>query len=337
MTHCLPILGNFRAFAKLPKGTVENLLKPENKKALAAVLTYHVVSGRVAAKDVVKLSNATTLNGQRVDIQVKNGKVLVDKATVAATDIMCSNSVIHVIDQVILPSSDTIPATAAKAKTFETLLAAVKAAGLAEVLSGKGPFTVFAPTHKAFGKLPKGTVDSLLKPENRAKLFAILKFHVVSGRVYSNAALSLGKAKTLQGGSIQIAANENGAIVNDAKLVALDIDASNGVIHVIDRVLIPGKNQKVGSAEAKQMIEHAINRGVDLYNSGHHISCTEVYEQAARKIVQYGDDQMPPLAMSSLKSALAMTKHSQCMTTNAWTLRRGLNLAYHHIGTPTCR
>ena len=233
------------AFGKLPKGTVENLLKPENKQALVGVLTYHVVSGQVAARDVVKLSNTATLNGQRVDIQVQSGKVKVDNANVTATDIMCSNGVIHVIDQVILPSSDSIPATAAKAKSFTTLLAAVKAAGLADVLSGKGPFTVFAPTDDAFARLPDGTVSSLLKPENREKLVAILKYHVVAGRVFSDAAVSVGKAKTLQGGQLMIRSTKTGATINDARLVKVDIDASNGVIHVIDRVLIPGKKPKV--------------------------------------------------------------------------------------------
>ena len=317
------------AFAKLPKGTVANLLKPENKAALAGILTYHVVAGKVKAADVVKLSNATTLNGQRVDIKVADGKVMVDNATVTATDIECANGVIHVIDSVILPTSDTIPATAQKAGAFKTLLAAVKAAGLVEVLSGKGPFTVFAPTDEAFAKLPKGTVSSLLKPENRGKLVAILKYHVVPGRVYSDAAVSAGAARTLQGGKLKIAVSKKGAMVNNARLVTLDVEASNGVIHVIDTVLLPSEGSKVGAAEAKKMIEHAIRKGSHLYNAGHHAACTEIYEQTTRKLVNHANDRMPPLAKSSLTAALHATKHSQCMTTNAWTLRRGLDRAYH--------
>jgi len=317
------------AFAKLPKGTVANLLKPENKQALIGVLTYHVVPGDVTAKSVVKLSNAATLNGQRVDIKVVDGKVKVDKATVTATDIMCSNGVIHVIDSVILPSADNIPATAAKAGSFKTLLAAVKAAGLAEVLSGDGPFTVFAPTDAAFAKLPKGTVESLLKPENKGKLVAILKYHVVAGRVFSNEALSAGEAKTLQGGKLHIAANKQGAMVNKARLVALDIDASNGVIHVIDQVLIPGSDNKVGQSETKHMIEKAIRQGAHLYNSGQHAACAEVYERTTRKLVDHAGGHMSTQAMSSLKAALNATRHSRCVTTNVWTLRRGLDTAYH--------
>ncbi len=236
------------AFSKLPAGTVETLLKPENKDQLTAVLTYHVVAGQVAAKQVVDLKGAKTLNGQRIDIAVADGKVSVDKATVVSADILCSNGIIHVIDSVILPASDNIVATADKAGAFKTLLAAAKAAGLAEALSGKGPFTVFAPTDEAFAKLPAGTVETLLKPENKDKLAAILKHHVVSGRVYSEDALAAKKAKTLEGSDIRISVSGGQAKINDANLVTTDLDASNGVIHVIDSVILPpAKAAKVGS------------------------------------------------------------------------------------------
>ena len=226
------------AFAKLPKGTVETLLKPENKQKLIDVLTYHVIKGNVPAKQVVKLTGAKSLNGQQIDIAVKDGKVSVDAANVVKTDINCSNGVIHVIDQVILPASDNIPATAEKAGKFKTLLAAAKAAGLVEALTGKGPLTVFAPTDEAFAKLPEGTVESLIKPENKSKLVEILTYHVVSGRVYSSDALAAKKAKTLQGSDVKIGVQGKAAMVNNAKLLATDIDASNGVIHVIDAVLV---------------------------------------------------------------------------------------------------
>lgn len=226
------------AFAKLPKGTLETLLKPENKGQLQAILKYHVVPGKVMAADVVKVKGAKSLGGQRIDVKVEGGKVSVDNANVVKTDIACSNGVIHVIDSVILPSTDAIPAVAEKAG-FKTLLAAVKAAGLAETLSGEGPFTVFAPTDEAFAKLPAATLSDLLKPENKAKLAAILKYHVVAGRVYSEDAVAAKSANTVQGGAIAIKANDKGAFVNDAKILKTDVDASNGVIHVIDSVILP--------------------------------------------------------------------------------------------------
>lgn len=227
------------AFAKLPKGTVENLLKPENKAQLASILKYHVVSGSAMAADVTKMPAWTTLEGQRINITAKNGQAMVDNATITKTDIACKNGVIHVIDTVIMPSSDNIVATADKAGSFSTLIAACKAADLAGVLSGPGPFTVFAPTDEAFAKLPAGTLDMLLKPENKETLASILKYHVVSGRVFSPDAVKAGKATTVQGDGITITSSAKGVMINNANVVTADIDASNGVIHVIDAVLLP--------------------------------------------------------------------------------------------------
>jgi uncharacterized surface protein with fasciclin (FAS1) repeats len=228
-----------KAFAKLPKGTVESLLKPENKAQLTAILTYHVVSGRLDAKQVMGMTGATTLEGQRLSFKSRDGKVMIDNATVVTANIECSNGVIHVIDNVVLPESKSIPEVADSAKQFKTLLAAVKAAGLAETLMGKGPYTVFAPTDAAFAKLPEGTVESLLKPENRDKLVAILSYHVIKGRVYSPDAVKAGKATTLQGQAITISVRNGKAYADKAQIVATDIDAGNGVIHVIDAVMLP--------------------------------------------------------------------------------------------------
>ena len=131
------------AFAKLPAGTVETLLKPENKAQLQAILKYHVVKGSVMAEKVTGLNYATTLNGQRVDIAIDGGKVKLDgNSTVVATDIKASNGVIHVIDTVILPETKNVVEVAQGAKSFTTLIAAVEAAGLTSALIGEGPFTM---------------------------------------------------------------------------------------------------------------------------------------------------------------------------------------------------
>ena len=128
--------------------------------------------------------------------------------------------------------------TAVNAGSFKTLAAALEAAGLVDTLKGKGPFTVFAPTDDAFAKLPAGTVESLLKPENKAKLAAILTYHVVAGKVMAADVVKLDTAKTVQGQTVAIDATD-GVKINDAKVVTADIDCGNGVIHVIDTVLLP--------------------------------------------------------------------------------------------------
>lgn len=133
----------------------------------------------------------------------------------------------------------TVVENAANNADFSTLVAAVKAAGLAETLSGSGPFTVFAPTNAAFEKLPAGTVEDLLKPENKAKLVKILTYHVVPGKVMSKQVVKLDKAKTVEGGEVAIAVNGGTVTVDGAKVIKADINSSNGVIHVIDAVILP--------------------------------------------------------------------------------------------------
>ncbi len=133
----------------------------------------------------------------------------------------------------------TIVENAVASKDFSTLVAAVKAAGLVETLSGKGPFTVFAPTNKAFEKLPEGTVAELLKPENKEKLTAVLTYHVVPGKVLAADVLKLSKAKTVQGSEVEIKVNDGKVKVDEANVVKTDIVSKNGVIHVIDSVILP--------------------------------------------------------------------------------------------------
>jgi len=128
--------------------------------------------------------------------------------------------------------------TAVEAGTFNTLVAAVTAAGLVDVLKGDGPFTVFAPSDEAFAKLPEGTVDSLLLPENKSKLTAILTYHVVSGKILSGD-VKTGRVETLEGSQLLVSKKKGALMVDQAKIVATDVTATNGVIHVIDAVIMP--------------------------------------------------------------------------------------------------
>lgn len=134
----------------------------------------------------------------------------------------------------------TIVETAVAAK-FNTLVAAVKAAGLVDALSGDGPLTVFAPTDEAFAKLPAGTVENLLKPENKDQLVAVLTYHVVKGNMPAAKVLKQKSLDTLQGGSIAVSTDDKGAMVNASRILKTDISCSNGVVHVIDTVLLPTK------------------------------------------------------------------------------------------------
>jgi uncharacterized surface protein with fasciclin (FAS1) repeats len=136
------------------------------------------------------------------------------------------------------PAKDIVD-TAVGAGSFNTLVAAVKAAGLVDTLKGKGPFTVFAPTDDAFKKLPPGTLEDLLKPENKEKLKGILTYHVVAGKVMAKDVVKMKSAKTVNGQSVTISMKDKDVMVDNAKVVKTDIACSNGVIHVIDTVVLP--------------------------------------------------------------------------------------------------
>ncbi len=237
------------AFAMLPAGTVEDLLKPENLETLQSILLYHVVPGKVMAADVVGLDGEmvdTALEGKQLMISVKDGKVYLNETVeVIITDVETSNGVIHVIDAVLLPPADLtdIVDTAVADGRFTTLVAAVQAAGLVDTLKSAGPFTVFAPTDDAFAMLPAGTVEDLLKPENLETLQSILLYHVVPGKVMAADVVGLDGEMVdtaLEGKQLMISVKDGKVYLNETvEVIITDVETSNGVIHVIDAVLLP--------------------------------------------------------------------------------------------------
>ncbi len=319
------------AFAKVNPVIIEDLLKPENKAKLAAVLTYHVVPGSVRAADAYSLPFAKTVNGQRLELNIDDDSPNVGGASIVKTDIECSNGVIHIIDSVLLPAEDTIPAVASNAGTFQTLLAAVTEAGLAETLGSAGPFTVFAPTDDAFQKLPAGTVDELLQPANRQKLVNILKYHVVAGRVYDDQAVKAGNASTLLGQSVRVTVSEQGLAINDAKIVAKNMEASNGVIHAIDSVLLPSDQvtpaKVLSPGEAVEMLNAAVMQGVPQFNSGHHQACCDTYTAVLQTLNRTGVQGVPAHTMTMIQNTLSRAQHNHNATNRAWTLRHGVDSA----------
>ena len=294
------------AFEKLPAGTVETLLKPENKDQLTKVLTCHVVAANAMSDAIMGMiaddngeHPVKTVGGCVFTAKMSGDNIVIvdgqgNEATVTIADVRQSNGVIHVIDTVLLPAADdgmesesamdesggyeaddkmadtamteedtvmvggapmypskTIVENAVNSADHTTLVAAVKAAGLVETLSGDGPFTVFAPTNAAFEKLPAGTVETLLKPENKDQLTKVLTAHVVAGdlsadelrrlarkhggRYNFNAVSGDALTAVVKGRSLYIFDEAGGA----GKITISDVNQSNGVIHVVDDVLLP--------------------------------------------------------------------------------------------------
>lgn len=220
---------------------------------------------------------------------------------------------------------------ARSAGSFSTLLAAVDAAGLTETLRGKGPFTLFAPTDAAFEKLPKGTVESLLKPENREKLKAILLYHVVPGAVPAATAKTLRSATTVGGKAVTIRASGATLMINDATVTGADVRASNGIIHVIDRVLLPPTAMGAGASRAGALLDLALDRGVPLFNQGEAGGCAAVYEVAVTASLALGDE-LPEDARRALSRGLHDAERQHAARDKAWTLRRAIDEARRLLG-----
>lgn len=218
------------------------------------------------------------------------------------------------------PERDIVE-TAASAGTFNTLIAAAKAAGLAGALKDDGPLTLFAPTDDAFSALPAGTIETLLKPENKDQLATILKYHVIAGSIGSAALADGARLNTLAGIDAAISKTGGGFNIENARIVATDIAATNGIVHVIDRVILPPA--QMSRAESANVIRMAIARGVPMFNHGNTEGTAAVYMAASEKLIRFGglnSEQRARLEMGMQEAATASSA-----TASAWQLRYALD------------
>ena len=260
------------AFDKLPAELVEKLLDPTWLPQLKDVLLYHVLPTEVRSHDLADGITATTVNGEDIVINLEPprvnevSKILIDEGLV---DVEADNGVIHGVDSVLTPASisNDIVDLAAGNEVFSTLVAAVTAAGLVDALKADGPITVFAPTNEAFAALPEGTVESLLEPENIEDLKSILTYHVVAANAASSG-LASGDVPTLNGKSVTIDVSEDGVKVNGASVVQADIIAKNGIIHVIDSVLLPPTDDDMAETDYSDDMMKDDTDSTDSMSSG---------------------------------------------------------------------
>ncbi|GEA11963.1 fasciclin domain-containing protein [Alteromonas sp. KUL49] len=218
-------------------------------------------------------------------------------------------------------TKDNIVETAASTGQFETLLAAATAAGLVDALSGEGPLTVFAPTDEAFSTLPAGTIASLLEEENRDKLVRILTFHVVAGQVGSDALSDNASLETLAGPAISFTQTEGGFSVEGASILTTDIAASNGIVHVIDRVMLPPA--QMSRVDAERMIMAAIDKGVPMFNHGNHKGTAQIYSMTAQTLMSSAQLMQPE--RDRLQQAMSQMTTENSATEKAWALRHALD------------
>jgi transforming growth factor-beta-induced protein len=233
------------AFAKLDKALLAALLDPKNIDKLTEVLTYHVAVSIVKSTDLTDAEQIKTVEGEKVTVSITNGNIDINNARVIIPDITATNGVVHIIDAVLIPpgfappSDKNIVELAAATADLSTLVDALKAANLTAALSTKGPFTVFAPTNEAFAKLDKALLAKLLEPDNVATLTDLLTYHVVAAELTSSELKNDRSIETLEGMMVKVMADGSHIKINDAQVIIPNITATNGIVQVIDAVLIP--------------------------------------------------------------------------------------------------
>jgi len=232
------------AFAAVDPATL-NALLADPQGALTTVLTYHALSGVAGSSVITDGLQLSTLEGSNVTFGVNANGVFINNAQITVTDIAAANGIVHVIDAVLVPEAITRtpkPATVVdiivNSPDHNTLETAVLAAGLETALSGAGPFTVFAPTDAAFAAVDPATLNALLADPQGA-LTSVLTYHAMSGVAPASVITDGLKLGTLQGTNVDFSVNSNGVFINNAQIIVTDIQAENGVVHVIDAVLIP--------------------------------------------------------------------------------------------------
>jgi uncharacterized surface protein with fasciclin (FAS1) repeats len=245
------------AFAGLPDGTLGSLLAEEGREQLRSILTYHVIPGSVFADDIPEHpTRVRTLAGAELVVERRGKTVLVNGNEVIAGDVRASNGVVHVIGGVLLPeqaeaASDgrrddrSVGQLIGDNDSLSTLRAAVNASGFAGALLNDGPYTLLAPTDKAFASLPEGTLDSLLEHRNIEQLRSILRLHVIGSSATARDAVAAGQVQSRNGATLRFVIEDGQLFVegpgNRARVIETDLTAENGVVHRIDTVLLPGQ------------------------------------------------------------------------------------------------
>jgi monofunctional biosynthetic peptidoglycan transglycosylase len=333
------------AFAKLPPEQVKFLTSAEGKPTLQAILKHHVVAQSLESSTLLDRRRLEALSGQSLEIDA--AALTVDGARLVATDVAFDGGLVHVIDGVMLPELRSIEEIVAKDDRFSTLRAAIDAAGLGPQLGAQnpGPWTLLAPSNDAFAAIPADALKALL--QDRPALTAVLAAHVLPTAIRRDEMLAQGSARTLMGDGTVAFALASGAITIDgARIEVADIEAANGVIHVIDRVL-PARSAASTTASAAAsatsssqraqraaaILELAIERGVPRFNAGDEASCAALYELAIASVVLLGEDCVSPSAKADLAEALEQGAEHKDASERAWTYRRAMDRALERMMT----
>jgi uncharacterized surface protein with fasciclin (FAS1) repeats len=339
----LPAEGRFTVFAPtnaafeaIPAEKVKFLTSEEGLPTLRAILKHHILPTATDSGSLLQRRGATALSGQ--NLPVDSDALTIAGATLLKADVPFSRGIVHVIDRVMIPETRSIAEIASAEPRLSTLVKAVTAAGLAEQLGGEngGPWTVLAPTNEAFEALGEETINALIA--DPAKLATVLAAHVIPSRVRRSEMIAQGSARTLMGrDAVKFALVDGKVTAGGSGILVADIEASNGIVHIIDRVIIPGAESSADTASAgpaaspqsvRGLIELAIERGAPLFNDGNEAACAAIYEVTISALVDLSPATLGTGGLERLRMTLAEAETERDATKRAWLYRRALDRVY---------
>jgi monofunctional biosynthetic peptidoglycan transglycosylase len=334
-----------KTFEAIPADRVKFLTSAAGRETLRTILKHHALPTALDSGSLLQGRGVIALSGR--NLAIDREELTIAGASLLIADVPFDGGIACVIDRVMKPETRSIAELIGQDPRLSTLLKAVTAAGLAAQLGGEneGPWTVLAPSNEAFAALGEGTIKELMA--DPAQLAKILSAHVIASRIRRSDMIAQRSARTLLGREAVIFALNDGRITADgAGIMTGDIEASNGIIHIIDRVIVPdpsaSKNVPVEETTATTLgvsglLELAIDRGVPLFNDGKPDACAAIYEVAIAAIIDLGSQALAGDTVESLRLALASGRVERNATNRAWIFRRAMDRVYHDANLRSVR
>lgn len=341
-----------KAFDALPAGTVAALLQTKHRDKLESLLAYHLIPGDVSASALSNRRHVATLNGQRLRLDTIGVGLTINGAPLAMPSIACRNGMLHGVDKVLLPVADNLSGVLEVGGDFAMLRQLLEQADLQDLLTGQDELTLFAPTDAAFESMPTEVLSRLVQPENRQLLKSVLLHHLAEGRIYGQDLLGGDVPRSLEGLPLDELANAVRAGKGQQLIAEADLEATNGVVHRVNRVIMPPQvettllkpiertaQSPVSSPRQRwqTVLEQAVADGQAAYRDGDHAACADLYEDAIQQLLQSTPADELPQAREALLNTLTAADRQETAQQRAWVLRRGINQAYGELFATSSR
>ncbi len=333
------------AFEAIPADKMKFITSEEGRGTLQAILKHHILPVALDSGSLLQRRGVAALSGQ--NLLIDRDGLNIGAASLLKVDVPFDGGIVHVVDQVLLPETRSVTEIMSQDPRLATLLKAVTAAGLAGQLGSEneGPWTLLAPSNEAFAALGEETIKSLMA--DLPQLANVLSAHVIPSRIRRSEMIAQRSVRTLLAQDLVSFELKDGQIAAaGARIVAPDIDASNGIIHIIDRVIVPNPSStkdrptepiKASAPSASGLLELAIERGVPMFNEGNPNACAAIYEVTITALVELGGEALGNEALERLRLALATGQVENDDTKRAWIYRRAMDRVYQDLSVRSSR